>query len=63
MRSTNIRKVEEETIETTINYQDFKDVNGYKFAHSFAMTVGKMSLNGVVKSIDVNPKLLITADF
>jgi zinc protease len=62
-RSTNIRKVGEETIETTINYQDFIEFNGYKFAHLFTMTVGKMSINGVVKSIDINPKLLITEDF
>jgi predicted Zn-dependent peptidase len=63
LRSTNIRKVEEETMETTINYQDYKDVNGFKFAHAFSMSVGKMSLNGVVKSIELNPKLLITQDF
>jgi predicted Zn-dependent peptidase len=63
MRSTNIRKVGEETLETTTNYGDYKAVDGFKFAHSFSMSVGQMTLNGVVKTISVNPKLVITEDF
>jgi hypothetical protein len=63
LRSTSIRKIGEETMETTTNYSDFKEVSGFKFAHAFSMTVGKMSLNGVVKSIEVNPKLVMTEDF
>lgn len=63
MRSTNIRKMDEETVETTTNFSDYKEVDGFKFAHAFSMSVGKMTLNGVVKSISVNPKLVITEDF
>jgi len=63
VRSTNIRKMGEETVETTTSYADYKEVDGFKFAHSFSLTVGKMTLNGVVKRIDVNPKLVLTEDF
>ena len=63
LRSNNIRQVNNETIETVTNYADYKDVNGFKFAHSFTMTVGKMTLNGTIKQIDVNPKLSIPEDF
>lgn len=63
MRSTNIRKMGEKTVETTTNYSEYKEVDGFKFAHAFSMSVGKMTLNGVVKTISVNPKLVITEDF
>ena len=63
MRSTNIRKMGEETVETTTNYSEYKEVDGFKFAHAFSMSVGKMTLNGVVKTILVNPKSVITEDF
>ena len=63
MRSTNIRKMDEEIVETTTNYSDYKAVDGFTFAHAFSMSVGKMTLNGVVKTISVNPKLVITEDF
>ena len=63
MRSTNIRKMDEEIVETTTNYSDYKAVDGFTFAHAFSMSVGKMTLNGVVKTISANPKLVITEDF
>jgi hypothetical protein len=63
VRSTNIRKMDEEIVETTTNYSDYKAVDGFTFAHAFSMSVGKMTLNGVVKTISVNPKLVITEDF
>lgn len=63
LRSTNIRKMDEETVESTTNYADYKEVDGFKFAHSFSMSVGKMTLTGVVKTLEVNPKLVITEDF
>jgi predicted Zn-dependent peptidase len=62
-RSVNIRKVGEETVETTLTYSDYKMVDGYLFAHQFNMNVGKMTLNGVVKSIVVNPKEVLPKDF
>ena len=63
LRSMNIRKMGEETVETTTNYADYKEVDGFKFAYSFSMTVGQMTLTGVVKTLSVNPKLVITEDF
>ena len=63
VRSTNIRKMGEEIVETTTSYTDYKEVGGFKFAHSFSLTVGKMTLNGIVKTIEVNPKEVLPADF
>lgn len=63
LRSTNIRKAGDEIVETTTSFSDFKLVNGMIFAHSFSMSVGKMTLNGVVKTIEVNPKEVLPADF
>jgi len=63
VRSTNIRKMGEEIVETSTSYTDYKEVGGFKFAHSFSLTVGKMTLNGVVKRIDVNPKEVLPTDF
>ncbi len=63
VRSTNIRKMGEEIVETTTSYTDYKEVDGFKFAHSFSLSVGKMTLNGLVKRIDVNPKLVMTEEF
>lgn len=56
LRSTNIRKMGEETVETTTNYANYKDVAGFKFAQSFSMSIGKMTLDGVVKRLEINPK-------
>ncbi len=63
VRSTNLRKAGEELVETTTTYSDFKLVNGLMFAHSFNMSVGKMTLNGNVKTIEVNPKEVLPTDF
>ena len=63
LRSTNLRKVADELVETTTSFSDFKLVNGIMFAHSFSMSVGKMTLNGVVKTIEVNPKAVLPTDF
>jgi predicted Zn-dependent peptidase len=63
VRSTNIRKMGEEIVETTTSYTDYKEVGGFKFAHSFSLTIGKMTLNGIVKTIEVNPKEVLPADF
>lgn len=63
LRSTNIRKMDEEIVETTTNFSDYKVVDGFQFAHAFSMSVGKMTLTGVVKNISVNPKLVIGEDF
>jgi zinc protease len=63
LRSTNLRKAGEELVETTTTFSDFKLVNGLIFAHTFNMSVGKMTLNGNVKTIEVNPKEVLPKDF
>lgn len=63
VRSTNLRKAGDELVETTTTFSDFKVVNGLMFAHAFRMSVGKMTLNGVVKTIEVNPKEVLPTDF
>lgn len=63
VRSTNLRKAGDELVETTTTFSDFKAVNGLMFAHAFRMSVGKMTLNGVVKTIEVNPKEVLPTDF
>lgn len=63
VRSTNLRKAGDEIVETTTTFSDFKAVNGLMFAHAFRMSVGKMTLNGVVKTIEVNPKEVLPTDF
>jgi zinc protease len=63
VRSTNLRKAGDELVETTTSFSDFKLVSGMMFAHSFSMSVGKMTLNGIVKTIEVNPKEVLPTDF
>ena len=63
LRTTNLRKMEDELIETTTTYSDYKDINGFKFGHTFSLSVGKMTLSGTVKSIEVNPKEVLPTDF
>ncbi len=53
-KSTSIRKNEGETVEFTVMFDDYKDVNGFLFAHKLTQTIGEMSLNGEVKSIEFN---------
>ena len=63
LRTTNLRKMEDEPIETTTTFSDYKDINGFKFGHAFSLSVGKMTLSGIVKSIEVNPKEVLPKDF
>jgi predicted Zn-dependent peptidase len=63
LRTTNLRKMEDELIETTTTFSDYKDINGFKFGHAFSLNVGKMTLSGIVKSIEVNPKEVLPKDF
>ena len=63
LRTTNLRKMEDELIETTTTFSDYKDINGFKFGHAFSLSVGKMTLSGIVKSIEVNPKEVLPKDF
>ncbi|MNG40102.1 hypothetical protein D3C84_1285380 [compost metagenome] len=41
-------------MESTVTFDDYKEVNGFLFAHKLTQTAGEMSLSGVTKSIEFN---------
>ena len=49
-----------ETMESTVTFGDFKEVNGMKFAHSIVQSVGPMVLSGTITSMTVNGKIDLT---
>ena len=53
-KTVSITKEGEETMESTIMYDDYKDVNGFMFAHKLTQVMGEMTLSGAVKSIEFN---------
>lgn len=53
-KTVSIKKEEGETVEITLEYSDFKEVNGFIFAHKFVQNLGQMSFDGTVQSITVN---------
>lgn len=53
-KTISISKEGEEVMESTVTYDDYKDVNGFLFAHKLTQTAGEMSLSGVIKSIEFN---------
>jgi hypothetical protein len=56
-KTVSITKQGEETMESTILYDDYKDVNGFMFAHKLTQVMGEMTLSGVVKSIEFNTEV------
>jgi hypothetical protein len=56
-KTINIMNRDGETMESTISYGDYKEVNGMKFAHSITQSVGPMVLSGTVTSFTVNGKI------
>jgi hypothetical protein len=55
-KSISIQKNGEETVETTVTYSDFKEVNGLLFPHTMTLSVGEVSFSGTTTSITVNGK-------
>jgi zinc protease len=55
-KTISIRKAEDQTIETTLTYDDYKEVNGILFPHTMSMNVGQMNFSGKITSITVNGK-------
>lgn len=53
-RSMAIVKKDGETIEVSIDYSDYKEVNGFMFAHKFVRNMGQMNFDGNVTSIIFN---------
>jgi hypothetical protein len=62
-KTINVQKEGEQTIETSITFDDYQNVDGYLFAQKYTINMGKMSFNAVVKSIQVNPKEVLPKDF
>ncbi len=56
-KTINITSRDGETMESTITYGDYKEVNGMKFAHTITQSVGPMVLSGIVTSMTVNGKI------
>ena len=56
-KTINIMTRDGETMESTVTYGDFKEVNGMKFAHTITQSVGPMVLSGTVTSMTVNGKI------
>ncbi|MFM6933878.1 MAG: M16 family metallopeptidase [Flavobacteriales bacterium] len=56
-KTINVMTRDGETMESTVTYGDFKDVNGMKFAHTIMQAVGPMVLTGSVTSFTVNGKV------
>ncbi len=54
VRSNSIRKEGEETVETSAEFGDFKEVNGILFPHKVSINMGEAAFSGVVKTIVVN---------
>lgn len=53
-KTITIMKKDGETMESTIQYDDYKDVNGFKFPYKLVQSLGEMTLSGAVKSIEMN---------
>ncbi|MDR0801401.1 pitrilysin family protein [Fluviicola sp.] len=53
-KTISIVKQDDDVIESTIMFDDYKAVNGFLFAHKLTQTAGEQSLSGVVKSIEFN---------
>jgi len=56
-KTINIMTRDGETMESTVTYGDFKEVNGMKFAHTITQSVGPMVLSGTVTTMTVNGKI------
>jgi zinc protease len=56
IRSVNLREVNGQQMETTVDYADFKSVNGIYFPFSAIISTGQISLKSNISSIDVNVK-------
>lgn len=56
-KTVSIKKLGEETAESTSVIGDYKEVSGILFPHSIGITIGQMSLKGKVTQLLVNGKI------
>ncbi len=60
VKSMNIQKTEDDVVEVTRTFGDYKEVNGILFPHTSSLMLGEMSLNGKLTSIEINSKIETT---
>lgn len=56
-KTTTIETEDGQTMEQTMSYSDYKEVNGVMFAHALSMMMGEMGFSGTVTKIEVNGKI------
>ncbi len=54
LKTVSIIKRDGETVESTVQFDDYKDVNGFLFPHKMIQSAGEMTLSGTVKTIEFN---------
>ncbi len=57
VKSLSIRTIEGETNESTVTYNDYKEVSGFLFPHQANLSIGELNLSGTVSSIVINGKV------
>jgi hypothetical protein len=57
VKTLSISQKDGQTMESTITYGDYKDVNGILFPHATSLSQGEMTMSGTVQSIVVNGKV------
>lgn len=56
-KTVSIQQKDGETIESTVTFDDYKDVNGFLFAHKLTQSMGEMNLDGTVLKIEFNGEI------
>ncbi|MCC6701192.1 MAG: insulinase family protein [Fluviicola sp.] len=56
-KTVSIQQKDGETIESTVMFDDYKDVNGFLFAHKLTQSMGEMNLDGTVLKIEFNGEI------
>ena len=57
VKSLNIQKTEEDVVEVTRSFGDYKEVNGILFPYSSSLMLGEMGLDGKLTTIEINSKI------
>ncbi len=60
LKSTSIQKAEDDVVEVTRTFGDYKEVNGILFPHSSSLMLGEMGLEGKLTTIEINSKIEAT---
>ena len=60
VKSVSIQKSEDDVVEVSRTFGDYKEVNGILFPHSSSLMLGEMGLDGKLTSIEINGKIEAT---